>query len=265
MIKVCHWLVFLLPPITSLPMLHWEWSNQTGCYLYCLRFPDFFILCAFLLIDVCDKPPRFVKNSTWQAHLTINQRKRCLHSASVNELVLFLLISVRQVLLTHLRHCFSFQERMVCVCVFVCVAVCTRGQLYLSSQPWSLVTPCCETDCLRCGNRSSKRRKGLEDGVSEMGEERLRCTQSSCYPRVSDMSCLGGLYVICSETVDVAVEFFPVSLKAVGISVTSCFHEKRQACCHLRLKPTKILRFKWINSIHDNVLFSPIYSGENGT
>lgn len=64
----------------------------------------------------------------WQANLPSactwrNSFQPCL---SVNDLVLFLLFSVKQVMWTHLHHWFSFQERMLCVCVCVCVWLCAH-------------------------------------------------------------------------------------------------------------------------------------------
>lgn len=48
----------------------------------------------------------------------------------------------------------------VCPALFVIPAVVFGDTLFI-----------CETDCLRCGNRSSKLKKGPEDGVSEMGKK----------------------------------------------------------------------------------------------
>lgn len=137
-----------------------------------------------------------MKHSTWQARLNINQ--------SVSNLLRWT---------TRCFSCPSLWSRLsepVCATVsafrrererYGCVAVCTPDQLHLSSKPWSLVTPCCETHCLRCGNRSGKRQKGLEDGVCETGGGRLRCARSSRYPGVSDMSRLWGFCEICFYSV----------------------------------------------------------------
>lgn len=67
----------------------------------------------------------------------------------------------------------------MCVCraLFVIPAVVFGDTLFI-----------CETDCLRCGNRSSKHKKGPEDGVSERGIKGVRSTWSSSYPCAFNVS-----------------------------------------------------------------------------